>query len=85
VAEHRDDCSAKGLCTCDYEPLIRADERNSIAIATDRVRRTAAEGAMADLRAKISTLPSLQMRRPDDVYDAYILRAKVIALFDGSQ
>lgn len=39
---------------------------------------------LADLRAKVEALPPLQMRRPDDMYAAYVQRADVLALLDGS-
>lgn len=61
------------------EPIIRADERerhgNNCGGMWDEWTH--------DLRAKVEALPSLQMRRLDDVYDWYVLRADVLALFDG--
>jgi hypothetical protein len=76
------------------EACVRADERERVLDQMDmymteqRKRYQANEDravslALDILRAKTEALPSLQMRRPDDVYDWYVLRADVLALLDG--
>lgn len=62
----------------------RADERDQMRKELWPMLLAAAVDERAALRARVEALPPLQMRRPDDVYAAYVLRADVLALLTGA-